>query len=49
MWKRLEAALGRLWRWSRKTPTERRAARARARFWADLRAGQREAEARSRP
>jgi hypothetical protein len=28
---------------------ERRAARVRARFWADLRAGQREAEARSRP
>lgn len=49
MWKRLEDALRRLWRWSKKSPAERRAARVRARFWADLRAGQREAEARSRP
>jgi hypothetical protein len=49
MWKRLKDALGRLWRWAKKSPAERRAARVRARFWADLRAGQREAEARSRP
>jgi hypothetical protein len=49
MWKRLQYVLRRLWRWSQKSPAERRAARARARFWADLRAGQREAEARSRP
>jgi hypothetical protein len=49
MWKRLVEALGRLWQWSKQSPAERRAARVRARFWADLRAGQREAEARSRP
>jgi len=49
MWKRLEHVLGRLWRWSQMSPAERRAARVRARFWADMRAGQREAEARSRP
>lgn len=49
MWKRLEAALGRLWQWSQWSPAERRAARVRARFWADLREGQREAEAHSRP
>jgi hypothetical protein len=49
MWKRLEDALRRLWRWSQTSAAERRAARVRARFWADLRAGQREAEARSRP
>jgi hypothetical protein len=48
MWKRLKGALGRFWRWSQKSPAERRAARVRARFWTDLRAGQREAEARSR-
>jgi hypothetical protein len=49
MWKRLKGALGRFWRWSQKSPAQRRAVRARARFWADLREGQREAEARSRP
>jgi len=49
MWKRLEEALGRLSRWLRKGRVERRAAKARARFWAEVRAGQREAEARSRP
>jgi hypothetical protein len=49
MWERLEEAVARLWRWSRKNPAERRAARLRARFWADLRAGEREAEARSGP
>jgi hypothetical protein len=49
MRKRLEHALRRLWRWSQKSPAERRAARVRVRFWADLREGQREAEARLRP
>ncbi len=48
MWKRLEAALRRLWLSSHKSPAERRTDEARARFWADVRAGQREAEARSR-
>jgi len=49
MWEGLQHALRRLWRWWKKSPAERRAARARARFWAELRAGQREAETRSRP
>ena len=49
MWKRLRHALWRLWRWSRKSPAERRAAKARARFWAEMREGQREAEAHSHP
>jgi hypothetical protein len=49
MWKNLKDALGRLAAWSRTTAAERRATRLRERFWADVRAGQREAEARSRP
>jgi hypothetical protein len=49
MWKRLRYALWRLFRWSQKSPAEQRAARARARFWTEVREGQREAEARSRP
>ena len=49
MWKRLEGALRRLWRWSKKSPAARRTARAQARFWSEVRAGRREAEARSRP
>lgn len=49
MWTRLHELLGRLWRWSRTSARERRTARARARFWAELRKGQREAEARLRP
>jgi hypothetical protein len=49
MWKVLRRVLARLWRWSQTDPAERRAARTRARFWAEVREGQREAEARSRP
>jgi hypothetical protein len=49
MWKRLRHALSLLWRRSQTGPDERRAAKARARFWAEVREGQREAEARSRP
>jgi hypothetical protein len=49
MWKPLRHALWRLWRWFQKSPAERRAAKARARFWAEMREGQREAEAHSRP
>ena len=48
MLKRLRHALWRLWRRSRRGPDERRAAMARARFWAEVREGQREAEAQSR-
>jgi len=39
----------RLWRRSRRGPDERRTARARAHFWAEVRKGEREAEAQSRP
>jgi hypothetical protein len=42
-------ALRHLWRWSQKSPGERRVAKERARFWAELRDGQREAEARRAP
>jgi hypothetical protein len=49
MWKRLCEALLRFWRWSQKSPAERRAAKARARFWVEMREGEREAEAQSRP
>jgi hypothetical protein len=47
MWKDLRAVLARLWQWSQKNVTERRQAQARARFWAGVREGEREAEARS--
>jgi hypothetical protein len=49
MWKRLRHALWRLWRQPQRGPGERRAEKARARFWAEVREGQREAEALSRP
>ena len=49
MWKRLCYALSRLRRRSQRDADERRAAKARARFWAEVREGQREAEAHSRP
>ena len=39
----------RLWRWLRKGHDERRVTKARARFWAEVRAGEREAEAQLRP
>ena len=49
MWKDLREVLGRFWEWFRKSAAERRTAKARARFWAGVREGEREAEARSRP
>jgi hypothetical protein len=49
MWKPLRLALGRFWQWSRKGVVERRMAASRARFWAELREGEREAEDQSRP
>jgi len=49
MRKRMRDALFRFWRWSQKSPAERRAAKARARFWVEMREGQLEAEAHSRP
>jgi hypothetical protein len=48
MWKHLRYALWRLWRRSQRGSGERRAAKARARFWAEVREGQREAAIRSR-
>jgi len=44
MWERLRHALWRHWRWSQRGPDERRAAKARARFWVEVREGQRKAE-----
>lgn len=49
MWKRLREALRHLWRGSQRGSDERRAAKERDRFWAEVREGQREAEAHSRP
>ena len=49
MWKRLHHALRRLWRLSQRGRTEDRVADERARFWAEVRRGQREAEANSGP
>jgi hypothetical protein len=49
MWEGLRQVLARFWRWSRKSRAERRAVRTRARFWTEVREGQREAESRSRP
>ena len=41
--------LSRLWQRLQKGPGERRTAKARTRFWAEVREGQREAEAHSQP
>ena len=47
MWNDLREVLARLGQWSQKSADQRRLARARARFWAGVREGEREAEARS--
>ena len=47
--KQLRDVLTRLWRWLRKGHDERRVVAARARFWAEVREGEREAEAHVRP
>jgi hypothetical protein len=47
--KRLRGVLAGLWRWLRKGHDERRVAAARARFWSEVREGEREAEAHVRP
>jgi hypothetical protein len=49
MWERLQHALQRLWRRSQKGRNERRTVEARGRFWAEVRDGQREAEAQRGP
>ena len=49
MWGDLRKFLLRLWRGSRQSAKARRSERARARFWAEVREGEREAEARSGP
>jgi hypothetical protein len=49
MWKSLRRALVRIWRYSQRGPAKRRVADDRARFWAEVREGQREAEADSDP
>ena len=48
MWKGLRQLLTRLWRWSQKDPPEQHEAKVRARFWAEVREGEREAESHSR-
>jgi hypothetical protein len=49
MWNRLRDVLQRLWRPSQAGSGERRTVRERARFWAEVREGQREAEERLHP
>jgi len=50
MWDRLRKLVGRLWATGMKeSDRPRRSSEARARFWNELREGQREAETRSRP
>ncbi len=49
MWKGLRHALWQFWQRSQRSPGERRAAKARDRFWAEVRDGQGGAEAHSRP
>jgi hypothetical protein len=46
--KSVRQLVGRVWRWMRKGHDERRTVRERARFWAEVRAGEREAEAQVR-
>ena len=48
MWKRLRHVLQRLGQLSQSGVDERRTTRARARFWDEVREGQREAEAEAR-
>ncbi|HZO10449.1 MAG TPA: hypothetical protein VFC77_13770 [Myxococcota bacterium] len=48
MWNRLRHALWRAWRRAQRGADQRRTAEARARFWAEVREGEREAEADSR-
>jgi hypothetical protein len=47
MWESLNRFLARLWRGGQKIADERRTHEERARFWAEVREGEREAEARS--
>jgi len=49
MWKRLRSALLRFWQRSQEGSQERHAAKARARYWAEVREGEREAKIHSRP
>lgn len=49
LWLQLRRALISLWHGLQRGRKERRSAEARARFWAELREGEREAESRSRP
>jgi len=48
MWRRLRRVLRRLWHGPRSSPEDDGAAQARARFWAQVREGEREAEAHAR-
>jgi hypothetical protein len=47
MWDSLRQMLARLWRSPQESSEERRVIKARERFWAEVREGEREAEARS--
>lgn len=49
MWDSLCEMLARLWQRTQESSEDRRAAKARAHFWAEVREGEREAEAKSIP
>jgi len=47
LWQKLGSLLNAAWLWFQASPAEQRATRQRARCWAELRAGQREAKDRT--
>lgn len=49
MWKSFEDAFRRLWNGTKSGLEEHRTTKARERFWTEVREGEREADARSRP
>ena len=49
MWTRLSESLHRIWLMLHRGADERRAGKARARFWAEVREGQQEADGAFRP
>lgn len=48
MWDALRRSLARLLRWTRQSSADRRSVQSRERFWREVRAGEREAEANGR-
>lgn len=49
MWDAIRRTMARFWRWSQRGGAERRSVESREKFWREVRAGEREAEANGRP